>query len=127
MGRAVALLEDLRRSGMRVDIFTFWQRLPETEPRFPGLPNHGAQFSYRNQGSATFRTTLTPNLVSETVGGLIWSPVNFFADETPAMFANQGGFGLNLSGGTAFASVSNATAGSNTNNSATRSGRMTSR
>jgi hypothetical protein len=30
-----AILEELKMHGHRADIFTFWQRLPETQPRFP--------------------------------------------------------------------------------------------
>jgi hypothetical protein len=29
-----ALIEDFKRSGKRADLFTFWQRLPHTEPRY---------------------------------------------------------------------------------------------
>jgi hypothetical protein len=88
--------------------------LNSTEPKFPGLPSHGAQFSHRNQASATYRSTLTPNMVSETVAGLIWSPVNFFADATPAQFTNQGGYALQIRGGTVFNDVTIPTAGGNT-------------
>jgi hypothetical protein len=96
--------------------------LNSVEPRFPGFANFGSQYSYRNSGSATLRSTLSPNLVNEGSFGILWSPVNFFFDETPAQFADQGGFALGLGGGGGvFNGVTIATAGSG-NNPATANG-----
>ena len=61
-------------------------------------------------------------LTNETVFGLIWSPVNFFYDITPAQFQNQGGYAFNLHGGSAFGSVANATEGGTNNNAASANG-----
>ncbi len=30
-----AMVEGLRKCGKRIDLFTFWQRLPETTPKYP--------------------------------------------------------------------------------------------
>ena len=103
--------------GKRLSFTYYYQKFnsfPDTlngvEPRFPGFPNQGSQYSYRNQASATYRATLTPNIVNETVVGLIYSPVYFFQDMTPAQYENQGGYSLGLGGGTAFTNVTNASA-----------------
>jgi hypothetical protein len=96
--------------------------LNNVDPKFPGFPNHGSQFSYRNSGTATLRSTLTSNLVNEGTYGIVWAPVNFFSDIGLGQFANQGGYSLSLRGGTAFANVSLATAGAETSSAAGANG-----
>src|SRR5205814_800820 len=54
--------------------------LNSNESRFPGFPNHGAQYSFRNSGTATLRSTLTANMVNEASWGFLWDPVYFAAD-----------------------------------------------
>jgi hypothetical protein len=61
------------------------------ESTFPGLDNHGAQYSFRNSGTATLRSTLTANIVNEASWGFLWDPVYFFADITSAQFDLSGG------------------------------------
>lgn len=65
--------------------------LNSRDPIFPGHPNHGAQYSFRNSGSVTVRSTLTSNIVNEAGGGFIWDPVYFSGDIVPAEFALGGG------------------------------------
>src|SRR5205814_7052236 len=79
--------------------------LNNRESTFPGGTNHGAQYSFRNSGSATLRSTLTANLVNEASWGFLWDPVYFFADITAAQFDLSGnpaisgsGFSTNLGG-----------------------------
>jgi hypothetical protein len=81
----------------------YWQRfksnpdlLNNVESRFPGLPNHGQQNSYRTTGSMSLRSTLTSNMVNEFKGGWQWSPNDFFANVTKDQFDNQGGYNLGL-------------------------------
>jgi hypothetical protein len=98
--------------------------LNSVDARFPGLPAHGSQYSYRNSGSATLRSTLSPNIVNEAVFGLLSSPVYFFGDMTPDMFQNQKGYSLGLSGGGnngVFNGVTSATGG-NLNGPESRNG-----
>jgi hypothetical protein len=98
--------------------------LNSVDARFPGLPAHGSQYSYRNSGSATLRSTLSPNIVNEAVFGLLSSPVYFFGDMTPDMFENQKGYSLGLSGGGnngVFNGVTSATGG-NLNGPESRNG-----
>ena len=61
---------------------------------FPGQLVHGAQYSFRNKGSASLRSTLTKNMVNEASWGFLWSPVYFFGDLSAADFADQGGFNV---------------------------------
>jgi hypothetical protein len=70
--------------------------LNNADPTFPGFPASGYQGSYRTTGSITLRSTLSSNLVNEVRGGWQSSPVEFFADANPGMFANQGGFAVSL-------------------------------
>ena len=97
------------------------------EPRFPGFPSHGAQYSYRHQGTATLRSTLSPNIVNEAIFGLIWAPVYFFNDITQSQFDSQGGYALGLrpvstTGFSAFNNLDIPTAGSATNDPSTANG-----
>jgi len=75
------------------------------ESTFPGLDNHGAQYSFRNSGTATLRSTLTANIVNEASWGFLWDPVYFFADISASQFDLSGipgqsgtGFATNLAG-----------------------------
>jgi len=88
--------------------------LNSVEPRFPGFSNHGSQYSYRHQSSASLRSTLSANVVNEATWGILSSPVYFFSDITAAQFDSQGGYGLTLAAGTAFGSLSPPTAGTET-------------
>jgi hypothetical protein len=79
----------------------YWQRfvqnvdlLNNQDPQFPGMPNSGAQNSYRTTGSLSVRSTLNSNLVNEFKGGWQWSPNDFFAKTTKETFDNQGGYAI---------------------------------
>ena len=81
----------------------FWQRFvtdPDTlngaEPTFPGFPAYGDQTSYRTTASMSLRSTISTAIVNELRGGWQWSPVGFFTNATASMFANQGGFDIDL-------------------------------
>ena len=66
------------------------------DPTFPDFANYADQTSHRNLGSYTLRSTLTPNLVNEAVGGFLWSPIDFAGPLGPSQFTDQGGFNLVL-------------------------------
>ena len=66
------------------------------DPTFPGFANFADQRSDRNLGSYTLRSTLSPNIVNELVGGFLWSPIDFAGPLGPDQFADQGGFNLTL-------------------------------
>jgi hypothetical protein len=68
------------------------------ESTFPGGSNHGAQYSFRNSGTATLRSTLTANLVNEFGWGFLWDPEYFAADVTPSQFDLTGQFNMNMAG-----------------------------
>jgi hypothetical protein len=81
----------------------WWQRfksnpdlLNNADPQFPGFPNFGTQNSYRTTGAIALRSTLGSNLVNEARAGWQWSPNEFFTNVTADMFANQGGFNLDI-------------------------------
>jgi hypothetical protein len=78
----------------------FFDNTPDTlnsaDPTFPGFPAFGDQSSYRTTGSINLRSTISSSMVNEVRGGWQWSPVGFFVNTTPAMFANQGGYALDL-------------------------------
>ena len=63
---------------------------------FPGLPNFGAQNSWRTTGNTTLRSTLTSSMVNELRGGWQWSPNDFFANITREQFANQDYYALSF-------------------------------
>jgi hypothetical protein len=88
------------------------------EPKFPGFPSHGAQYSYRNMASTTVRSVLKPNIVNEAVFGFLWTPAYLGSDITLGQFQNQGGFALGFAGPGAFAGLTIPTAGSNSPSSA---------
>lgn len=52
-------------------------------PSFPGFAVDSTQYSFRYTGSASFRSTVTKNMVNEAGWGTIWSPVYFSANITP--------------------------------------------
>ena len=92
----------------------WWQRfksnpdlLNNVDPRWPGLPNHGQQNSYRTTGNATLRSTLGRNLVNEVKGGWQWSPNDFFANVTAEQFENQGGYNIGFPISTGATSTAN--------------------
>jgi hypothetical protein len=68
------------------------------ESAFPGLPGAGNQYSYRNSGSLSLRSTLSANLVNQLDYGIQSSPVHFFTNITAADYTNQGGFAITLPG-----------------------------
>ena len=89
---------------------------------YPGFPNHGSQYSYRNSGSATLRSTLSPSVVNEVIFGDLWSPVYFFGDISTDQFANQGGFSLGLGGGGTGGAFNGLTGATATRNKQSRNG-----
>jgi hypothetical protein len=98
--------------------------LNSVDARFPGFPAHGSQYSYRNSGSASLRSTLTPNIVNQATYGILWAPVYFFSDMNLGMFSNQNGYSLTLAGGGtggAFNGLTSATGG-NLNGPESRNG-----
>lgn len=80
--------------------------LNNTDPQYPGFPNFGSQASNRFSNTTALRSTLTSNLINEARFGLTGGTVVFFPEISPAEFANQGGFSLNLPNG----GISSATA-----------------
>jgi hypothetical protein len=85
----------------RLKVSYYWQRFTSTtdllnsvESRFPGFANYGTQNSYRTTGSVSLRSTLSQNIVNQFTGGWQWSPNDFFANITPSMFEDQGGYAL---------------------------------
>ncbi len=66
--------------------------LNSAESTFPGGKNHGAQYSFRNSGTATLRSTLTANIVNEAGWGFLWDPVYFSGDRNVGMFDLSSGF-----------------------------------
>jgi hypothetical protein len=70
--------------------------LNSNDPTFPGFANYADQTSYRNLGSFTLRSTLTPNVINEGVFGFLWSPIDFSGPLGPSQFADQGGFNLGV-------------------------------
>ena len=81
----------------------YWQqvnRLPDIQNNgdsaFPGFPSRVNYLSHRTTGSATLRSTLSPNLVNELVGGWQTSPGYFASGLTASQYGHQGGFSLNM-------------------------------
>jgi hypothetical protein len=81
----------------------YWQeinRFPDIQnggdPNFPGLPNFANYLSHRTVGAVTLRSTLSPNMVNELIGGWQWSPNHFSANMSASQFVNQGGFALGM-------------------------------
>lgn len=81
----------------------YWQRFnntPDTlnnaDATFPGFPAFGDQSSYRTTASMSLRSTLSASMVNEVRGGWQWSPVGFFVNSAPDMFANQGNYAVGL-------------------------------
>lgn len=76
--------------GKAVDFLNF------SDPAFPGFPNAGGQNSQRWANSTALRSTLTPNLVNEARFSMLGGISLFLGEVSPAQFANQGGYDLNL-------------------------------
>jgi hypothetical protein len=81
----------------------YWQqvnRLPDIQNNgdsaFPGLPSRINYLSTRTTGSATLRSTLSPNIVNELVSGFQSSPGYFASGLNAGQYENQSGFSLNL-------------------------------
>ena len=81
----------------------YWQRFNDTpdtlnsgDPSYPGFPHFVDQSSFRTTASMSLRSTMSSSMVNELRGGWQWSPVQFFLNETPDMFSNQGGYHVNL-------------------------------
>jgi hypothetical protein len=81
----------------------YWQRFNDTpdtlnsgDPSYPGFPHFVDQSSFRTSASMSLRSTFNSSMVNELRGGWAWSPVQFFLNETPSMFANQGGYNVSL-------------------------------
>ena len=77
----------------------YWQqvnRLPDIQnngdPAFPGFASTVNYLSHRTTGSLTLRSTLSPNLVNEVVGGFQSSPGYFAEGLTPSQYEDQAGF-----------------------------------
>jgi hypothetical protein len=70
--------------------------LNNTDPAFPGFPNHGSQGSNRFSGVIALRSTLTSRLVNELRAGLTGGTVLFFPEINAGQFANQQGFSLGI-------------------------------
>jgi len=86
------------------------------DPAFPGFPNFGDQSSQRYSNSTALRSTLMNNLVNEARFARLWGDSAFFGTLSKDMFANQGGYNLNLNGSNPgipfnFLGLTNATAG----------------
>jgi hypothetical protein len=79
----------------------YWQqvnRLPDIQNNgdasFPGLTSRVNYLSHRTTGSVTLRSTLSPSLVNELVGGWQDSPGYFASGASSSQYANQAGFHL---------------------------------
>jgi hypothetical protein len=66
------------------------------DPSFPGFTNAGGQDSQRWSNSTALRSTLTPNLVNEARFTMLGGISLFLGGVSPAQFASQGGYDLNL-------------------------------
>ena len=80
--------------------------LNSMDPAFPGFVNAGSQESVRNSNSTSLRSSLTNNLINEGRVAISWGDSAFAPGVTPAMFENQAGWNLQISG----FGISNATA-----------------
>jgi hypothetical protein len=67
MTEPAAVMETLTDSGLKVDLFTFWQRLPELQPKYPyyqewesvaALPIHSYDHWFNNQISSRARNQI---------------------------------------------------------------------
>jgi hypothetical protein len=78
---------------------------------FPGFANQGSQYSMRWSVMGNWRAVLGRNMVNEFRTGATGGPVSFQKGVTADQFADQNGFGLNISA----ADISNAYVGRNPN------------
>lgn len=75
--------------------------LNSREPRFPGFPNQGGQYSHRYSWTGALRSTFGRNLVNEVNYGFSGGTTQFFTDATRSTFdctgpGCTGGFAMNL-------------------------------
>jgi hypothetical protein len=104
----------------RLSATYYWQqvnRLPDIQNNgdsaFPGMPSRVNYLSHRTTGSATLRSTLSPNLVNELVSGFQTSPGYFASGLEGSQYGNQQGFGLVMPLGLTNATTPYGGAGSN--------------
>ena len=71
--------------------------LNNSDPSFPGFPNHAGQDSHRWSNTTALRSTITSTLVNEARFGITGGISLFGSEVGPQQFANQGGFDLALS------------------------------
>jgi hypothetical protein len=89
--------------------------LNNTDPAFPGFPNHGSQGSNRFSGVMAWRSTFTSHIVNELRAGLTGGTILFFPEISAGQFGgtigNQGGFNLGglSNGGITVAGITGAT------------------
>ena len=76
------------------------QSLPDTlngrDPQFPGAPVTGNQISHRYTMSGTLRSTFGGNVVNEFRIGVTGGPTYFSNELNSAMYADYGGYDLNI-------------------------------
>ena len=93
--------------------------LNNSDPAFPGFPNHGGIPSNRFSGAVAWRSTLTARMVNELRAGLQGGTILYFPEVNVGQFngsvANQQGFNLGLNAaGITNATVQNAPMRNNT-------------
>jgi hypothetical protein len=72
----------------------FPDTLNNREAGFPGFPVEAGQSSERLSYSNSLRSTLSASLVNEARVGYSGSPVTFYKELNPGLFADQGGYHL---------------------------------
>ena len=93
--------------------------LNNSDPAFPGFPNHASIPSNRFSGVVAWRSTITSRIVNELRAGLQGGTILFFPEANSGHFtgpvANQQGFNLGISAaGIANATVQNTPSRNNT-------------
>lgn len=105
--------QDLGYTGQVADF------LNNSDPAFPGFPNHASIPSKRFSGVVAWRSTITPRVVNELRAGLTGGTIAFYPEVNSGHFtgplANQQGFNLGINA----AGISNATVQNNPNRSNT--------
>lgn len=84
--------------------------LNSREPRFPGFPNQGGQYSHRYMWQGTLRSTFGKNIVNEARYGFAGGTTQFFTDAVKSQFdctglGCQGGYNLSSGNGNTFLSI----------------------